>query len=220
MRWVLMVWLFSSTALAQDVDEALDREARSLFEAGVTAYSAGRFEEAVAYFQQSYELSGRHQLLYNVGTAAERSRDDALALRSYEEYLRQVPEAENRERVETRIALLRSLGVETERASGPGPAPWILVASGGALAIAGTVLLAIGLADRATVEDPETGARWADVETAFDRGPGLLTAGAIALPIGLAVAAVGLTWALVADDEEPAVAFRLAPDSLSLRGWF
>lgn len=85
----------------------MEQEARSLFEAGALAYNAGRYEEALQYFQRSYELSGRVALLYNIGTAAERVREDDLALRSYTEYLERMPEAENRPRVEARIEFLR-----------------------------------------------------------------------------------------------------------------
>ena len=83
-----------------------DDEARMLFEAGRVAYSAGRFDDALGYFRRAYEISGRAVLLYNVGSAADKLRQDAVALDALRRYLEAVPTAENREEVEARIRVL------------------------------------------------------------------------------------------------------------------
>ncbi|MBC7173097.1 MAG: hypothetical protein H5U40_11740 [Polyangiaceae bacterium] len=53
-------------------------------------------------------MSGRPELLYNIATAAERTRDDAMALESYAAFLEAVPDTPLRERVETRISQIRA----------------------------------------------------------------------------------------------------------------
>lgn len=84
-----------------------DAEARGLFEAGRAAFSDGRFEDALEYFQRSYDLSHRGELLYNIGSAADRLQQEERALTAFEEYLRELPEATNRREVEGRIRVLR-----------------------------------------------------------------------------------------------------------------
>lgn len=88
--------------------QARDREARAHFEAARIAYEDGRFEDALAAFQRSYELSRRAELLYNMGQCADRLRRDADALRWFEQYLAEAPAPENRGEVEQRIRALRA----------------------------------------------------------------------------------------------------------------
>lgn len=96
-------------AFAQDPDASasVDAEARSLFEAGRTAFRDGRFEAARDHFQHAYDLSQRPELLYNIASANDRLRNDAAALADFERYLEEVPDAPNRAEVEARIVALR-----------------------------------------------------------------------------------------------------------------
>ncbi len=217
---------WTATAAAQG-DRSRDDEARGLYDAGVSAYEGGRYDEALSHFQRAYELSQRDMLLYNIGSAAERANQDELALRSYEQFLERVPDTELRPRIETRIeALRRQLSGQDERegetppASGGDVAPWILFGIGAAVAIAGGVLLGIGLSDRATVEDAPDGAVWADgADEAYARGPALLTSGIVLLPAGVLLGVIGVVWALAAPSGER-IALRIGPGSLQLAGAF
>ena len=49
-----------------------DRAARDHFTRGRDAFSQGDFATAAREFSQAHELSGRHQLLYNIGASYER----------------------------------------------------------------------------------------------------------------------------------------------------
>lgn len=89
------------------VSEQADQEARDLFGAGREAYTAARYAEALELFQRAYTLSRRPALLYNIGQAADRLRRDADAIAAFESYLRELPAAENRVEVETRLEVLR-----------------------------------------------------------------------------------------------------------------
>lgn len=97
-----------SPTLAQSATESPDTEARNLFEAGRLAFAGGSFERALSYFKQAYDLSHRAPLLYNIGVAADRLRHDQEALDAFEQYLREVPSAANREEVEGRVTAIRS----------------------------------------------------------------------------------------------------------------
>ncbi|MCB9593495.1 MAG: tetratricopeptide repeat protein [Sandaracinaceae bacterium] len=238
---------------AAQTESTYEGEARALFDAGVSAYEGGRFEEALQYFQRSYELSGRAELLNNIGTAAERARQDRLALRSYEAFLREVPPSEvtaaARARAQTRVSELRERLAQEDQAP-PGPAqehnaatpvsasgtgtapvddggggdaaPWVLVGVGAAVAVVGGIVLAVGLVDRATVEDPAEGAMWTEAtQQAYDRAPALLTSGVVMLPVGVALAAVGVVWGVVASsDGASTVSLRVGPGTLGFEGTF
>jgi tetratricopeptide (TPR) repeat protein len=256
-----------STGLAQ-ADASLENEARALYQAGVSAYDGGRYDEALRYFQMSYEKSGRAELLYNVASAAERVREDELALRSYEDFLEALPNSPMRSRVETRIAALRrqleprpgpdpraaepasasATPVTTEpRAEAPGEVerretdgsleldaaepsaeqsekkvvPWVLVGSGAAVAVVGGALMGLGFADKSKVENPSADAYWTDgADAAYDRGPARLTTGVIMLPVGAALAAVGVVLAVKKPKGEDGVAVHVGPGSLQLSGRF
>ena len=80
-----------------------------LFEAGRVAYAAGRFEDSLDYFQRAHGMSGRAILLYNIGSAADKLRRDAVALDAFRRYLEAMPTAENRAEVESRIHVLEQV---------------------------------------------------------------------------------------------------------------
>ena len=100
---LLAAFFFSSDRALADTDA----EARMLYQAGVAAYDAGRYEEAYERFKRAYELSDREALLYNIGSAAERARMDEEALDAYERFLEAEPDSRLRVRIEAVIERLR-----------------------------------------------------------------------------------------------------------------
>lgn len=111
----------AQTADAQRAKD--DEEARALFNLGREAYAEARYERALKYFQQAHRLSGRPALLYNVAAALDRLRRDREALDGYREYLKQAPDAENRNVVEARITVLEKAIAEREAAATAAPSP-------------------------------------------------------------------------------------------------
>lgn len=104
----------TATESAPDEQAEKDREARLMFEAGRSAYDAGRFTDALKSFQRAYELSQRPALLYNVGQAADRLREDEIALDAFERFVQAVPDSEIRPAVEERIRVLRGVLAEKQ----------------------------------------------------------------------------------------------------------
>jgi tetratricopeptide (TPR) repeat protein len=100
-------------AAAQDA--AVD-EARAAFEAGQIAYGAGRFAEALSYFERAYELTEEPDLLYNVATVHDRLRHDEEALAAYRAYLEARPDAPDRPNIEARIRVLEEAIAADEQA--------------------------------------------------------------------------------------------------------
>lgn len=141
MRRALVLGLFaslllSSTATAQkkravrkgesappaaeaQTSSADDEVARGLFQAGKAAYQAGKYQDALSFFEQSHARSGRPELLFNIGQAAERVRQDQKALEMFRAYLTQVPDAANRVEVEARIKQLEQWVAEQDKAAAP-----------------------------------------------------------------------------------------------------
>jgi len=84
-----------------------DEEARALFEAGRVAYEDGRYEDALGYFERSFELSHRTALQYNLGLAYDRLRRDREALVAFEAYLESGPDQDLAAEVQNRVRALR-----------------------------------------------------------------------------------------------------------------
>ncbi|MBN8611494.1 MAG: hypothetical protein J0L92_12955 [Deltaproteobacteria bacterium] len=110
---LLGVVLQAAPAMAQDVSASAatvdpDEEARNIFQAGRDAYARGEYGEALVAFRRAFDLSGRAELQFNIGQAADRLRHDREALAAFEAYLEAVPDAENRVEVEARLRVLRS----------------------------------------------------------------------------------------------------------------
>ena len=102
------------TSAAAPEPAAHDEEARALFAAGRAAFAEGRYDEALTRFVRAHELSGRPQLLYNIGVSADRLRRDEDALRAFRAYVEAVPEADNHAEIVARIAILeRELAART-----------------------------------------------------------------------------------------------------------
>ena len=164
---ILCAVLWPATGQAQDA-ETLE-EARRAFDSAREAYEGGRFEEALEGFERSFELTGSPEILFNIGTVADRLRRDRLALDAYERYLEARPDSADAENVGARIRALRQALAEpdpvetpdepaesgeadapagagpTDRVDGEGESAgrlWTWVAAGGAVAFgAATALL-------------------------------------------------------------------------------
>ncbi len=199
MRWIAFVFalFFAFPVVAQERDD----RARRLFEEAALAYSEARYESALQLFEQAFELSGRTDLLYNIGLTLERLRRDEDAVVPFEQYLETNPPAERRAEVERRLAELRAhLAGGEDPATSSSPAPWIVAAAGGVLAIAGAVLWGVGASQVADVEDSPTGTVWSEVSDDADRGRALSLAGVSLISVGVATGAVGLAWGLARSD--------------------
>src|SRR4051794_9477406 len=80
--------------------------AKSKYQQGAEAYSAGRFKDAVDLFLAADKLSPSAPLSFNIARAYEKLADDAGALRWYRDYLRRNPDANNAATVRPLITAL------------------------------------------------------------------------------------------------------------------
>jgi len=113
--------LLLSTAVAFAQPSPKDMEAaKKNFQEGKALYEKGKFEESVPKFLESYRLSKRPQLLYNVGLAYEDAKDPDLATLYYKKYLKEAP-ADDANRADAEARLAKLGGVATPPVDPKGP---------------------------------------------------------------------------------------------------
>lgn len=100
--------------------------------------------------------------------------------------------------------------------------PWLLVGGGGAVAVTGVVLFAIGRSKAADVTDAEDGTSYASIRDAQDDAPVLSNAGIALAAAGLVGAGVGVALLIHASGERepPAAAILIEPGRVRVQGAF
>jgi tetratricopeptide (TPR) repeat protein len=83
-------------------------KALKLFEDSNKAYKSGKFEDAADLLRKAYELFPEPILLYNLGRAQEGLGDPQGALDSYEQYLKEAKQVDDRGAIERRIETLKA----------------------------------------------------------------------------------------------------------------
>ena len=220
MRWCVLLVGWSLLGSSVAADNPRDDEARVLFESGNTAFADGEYDDALDAFSRSYDLSGRPELLYNIGQCHDRLRNDSEALEAFEAFMQALPRHEQAPSVRTRIEVIRGRLAEQRElaeAAGPGAAPWIIAALGGAVAAAGGVMLGLAARDRNAVEDAEPSEPWSELEDAHDRVVPFSISGSVMLGVGGAALATGVVWGILgADGADVAI----GPGGVQVRGTF
>ena len=83
-------------------------EARARFRSGAAHYAAKRYREAIEEFEAAYRLKPHGAIHYNVAQCRERLGEWPGAIGAYHDYLREVPDANDRASVEASIARLEA----------------------------------------------------------------------------------------------------------------
>lgn len=100
---------------AESQADARTAEAKARFKRGTELYRQKRYREAAAEFQAAYRARPHGVLQYNIAQCQERMGDLPGALASYHAYLREVPDAEDRQQVRKTIAALEKRLAATGR---------------------------------------------------------------------------------------------------------
>ena len=98
-------------------------QARLLYRQAESKYAAGDVEGALELMEQSYALSGRAELLFNLGQLNRELGRCRPALDRYRQYLEQAPAGRRREDAAHGVAELGALCPEPPTAVGPAPPP-------------------------------------------------------------------------------------------------
>ena len=93
---------------APAADDASTAAAKGHFRRGLSYYKEARYREAISEFQAAYRIKPNAVLHYNIGQAYEKLGDIPAALSSYNDYLREDPQAPNRTTVQRAMANLQA----------------------------------------------------------------------------------------------------------------
>ncbi|MFH0902950.1 MAG: MYXO-CTERM sorting domain-containing protein, partial [Pseudomonadota bacterium] len=120
-----LLGLASALTLAPDASaqrrKAKEDLAREHYQAGITKYDLGQFDEAIGEFQKAFEISNAPGLLFNIAQAYRLKKDYGRARFFYQSYLRRQPDAANRQDVEARIKEIDEILATGDRTSSAPP---------------------------------------------------------------------------------------------------
>jgi tetratricopeptide (TPR) repeat protein len=222
----------ASLASAQEPDPAKTELAKRHFALGELYYNQGNYAKALAAFEESYALSQRDALLYNIGRCQEALGELAKALAAFERYADKTRDpdpnlkariANLRARLATRPPLTATPASTPATVPAPAdPAPstpqswmrptaWVLVGVGAAALAAGA---ALGATARARADEVSEAYRagnreWASVADTESSGKSLEKGAIASFVVGGVLAAGGVILHLVAPRRERRVV--LAP---------
>jgi tetratricopeptide (TPR) repeat protein len=100
---VVALATLSTTALAQQPQSDEDA-ARELYVEGMRLYNLGKYDEAIAKYEEGYRLAPMPGFLYNLAQAHRLKGDCANAYRLYKNFLRLAEDVEHRDEIEGLMA--------------------------------------------------------------------------------------------------------------------
>lgn len=119
---VSLVLLLAGSASAETYDKDA---ARAAFERGTRHYNLAEYPKALDAFREAYRNYPEPSFLYNIAQCYRQVGDKPNAIRFYRTYLRETPNAPNRDEVDRLIATLEHSVAEEQmaKANQPPPAP-------------------------------------------------------------------------------------------------
>jgi tetratricopeptide (TPR) repeat protein len=111
---IIAVMCVGGRAWAQDVDEATKAKVQALDAEGAQHFNLAEYDEAIVAYKEAYRLDPEPLFLYDIAQAYRQKPDCTKARTFYKSYLRNAPDATNRDKVDKRIAEME----ECIRASG------------------------------------------------------------------------------------------------------
>ncbi|MEZ4398882.1 MAG: hypothetical protein R3B06_02625 [Kofleriaceae bacterium] len=95
-------------------EDAATRAAKRHFAKGDKLFALGKFDQALDEFEAAYEAKPAPKLLFNIGQAHRNLGHAREAIFAYRKYLRELPDAPNREAVEKLIDELEAQQADDE----------------------------------------------------------------------------------------------------------
>ncbi|MDB4971534.1 MAG: hypothetical protein JWN44_7223 [Myxococcales bacterium] len=119
---ISLILLIAASASAETYDKGA---ARAAFERGTRHYNLAEYGKALDEFREAYRIYPEPSFLYNIAQCYRQVGDKPNAIRFYRTYLRETPNAPNRDEVNRLIATLERAVAEEQmaKASQPTPSP-------------------------------------------------------------------------------------------------
>ncbi|MEL7370815.1 MAG: hypothetical protein AAFN74_17980, partial [Myxococcota bacterium] len=243
--------LGSGFAQAQSAEQTAPpqarKRARQLAKEARDAYQAGRFEQAEGLIRGAYALDPAPPLLYNLATILDAKGDRRAALNAYRQFLRRVPNAKSRRRIERRIKVLKDVLISQAAPPARSPAPvvaqpapvqsvetprltekttegstsrvlpWVVVSTG-VLGLGAGITL--GLLAQGKESDARDAEEQVEAAGLLSDAESFATGANILYAAGGAVLAGGLLWVLLGGEDEPDVSAVVTPDFVGAVGRF
>jgi tetratricopeptide (TPR) repeat protein len=201
-----------SSAVTARADGPADAKAR--YDNGVAAYSAHDYEAAVTWFKDAYALDPRPEILFAWAQAERLSGDCTSAIALYRKFLDGHPSDIQADAAQVPLQKCeRSLAAPAEAPGAIAPAPpaptpptpapsrtrtpFYHDALGDVLFGAGVVAAAVGVGLLVTADSPDGASTYADFQSRHDSAVSRTRAGGIAVAVGAALIAGGVThWVI------------------------
>lgn len=120
---LVAVW---ATSLPGQVSAADDTAAKTAYKNGRELYKAGKYSEAIVELKKAYSLKPHPALLRYMGDTYFKLNDARQAIEHYKKYLKEAPEAPDKDKVEAKVRQLELVvgaGEEGEEDDTPPPPP-------------------------------------------------------------------------------------------------
>ena len=106
-RWLVIPCMLAALGAAHADDKA---KAKQLYDEGLKHYNLAEWQDAISSWKQSYLLSKKPLLLFNIGQAYRLSGDCKQAQTFYESYQREEPNPKNQGELDQAIAICAKQG--------------------------------------------------------------------------------------------------------------
>jgi tetratricopeptide (TPR) repeat protein len=117
-RWVTLLlvgWVLVMAPRPASADDASMRSAKRHFERGERLFALGKFDQALDEYQKAYDARAISDFLFNIGQCYRNLEQYDEAIFSFKKYLKDTPDAPNRDAVDRLIA---ELELKKERGEG------------------------------------------------------------------------------------------------------
>jgi hypothetical protein len=113
----------ASEGRAADKTGSVAETAKAHYKLGRTHYQLGEYREALKEFKEAYRLKQDPSFLYNIAQCHRQLREYSEAIKLYGNYLREAPDADNRDEVERQIRELKIAAEKQQRQEQSSAAP-------------------------------------------------------------------------------------------------
>lgn len=130
MRGIAIAFVLAIGSLAHAAPDTNNGAARAAYEQGMRSYNLAEYGKALDAFKEAYRVYPDASFLFNIGQCYRQLNDKPNAIRFYRTYLREAPNAPNRDEVTRLVSSLeRALAEEQMAKPQPSAAPAVSAAA-------------------------------------------------------------------------------------------